>query len=152
MSTTTLSAIKLHRTIHGTPEQVFAAWTDPRVLARWFAPGTAEAKIDLLEAHPGGRYRIEMHDAANAKVYVVGGRFLELEPPRRLVITWAWEGEPGGEPPTESRVIVELAERDGATELTLTHEGLPDPKSADGHKQGWEGCLDKLEQCVVANA
>lgn len=32
----------------------------------------------------------------------------------------------------------------GGTQLTLTHEKLPDETTRDSHAQGWNGLLDKL--------
>jgi hypothetical protein len=43
-------------------------------------------------------------------------------------------------------VTVELDDRDGGTELRLTHEQLPNEESRDGHTRGWNSALDKLEK------
>ena len=43
-------------------------------------------------------------------------------------------------------MTVELEERDGYTELRLTHERLPSEQSRDNHTQGWSGTLDKLQR------
>lgn len=54
--------------------------------------------------------------------------------------------ENSGDP--EMLVTIDLAESDNKTELTLTHERLPDVESRDHHHQGWIGCLDNLEKLV----
>ena len=44
----------------------------------------------------------------------------------------------------ESVVTIELTARDGKTELTLKHEGLPSEALAEDHRGGWTGFLDSL--------
>jgi hypothetical protein len=41
-------------------------------------------------------------------------------------------------------VTFRLKPFDGGTELTLTHEHLPDEEARNSHEQGWSGLLDKL--------
>ena len=53
-------SLTLKRRINAVPEKVYAAWTDPEKIARWFGPsqvkaGSVQAEIDL---RVGGRYRI----------------------------------------------------------------------------------------------
>jgi uncharacterized protein YndB with AHSA1/START domain len=60
--------------------------------------------------------------------------------PEKLVFTWDLPGPP--EP--ESPVTFLLEPFDGGTELTLTHERLPDEAARASHEHGWNGPLDKL--------
>jgi uncharacterized protein YndB with AHSA1/START domain len=41
-------------------------------------------------------------------------------------------------------VTFRLRPIDSGTELTLTHEYLPDEATRASHEQGWSGLLDKL--------
>jgi len=41
-----------------------------------------------------------------------------------------------------------LAEADGVTTMTLTHEGFATAEACDEHTVGWGGSLDRLEQFV----
>jgi uncharacterized protein YndB with AHSA1/START domain len=41
-------------------------------------------------------------------------------------------------------VTFRLKAFDGGTELTLSHERLPDDAACASHEQGWSGLLDKL--------
>jgi uncharacterized protein len=50
----------------------------------------------------------------------------------------------------ESQVSVEFLDRGGATEVQITHEQLPNDEVQEDHKQGWNGCLDKLEKLLAA--
>jgi len=37
-------------------------------------------------------------------------------------------------------------DREGGTEIRLTHEKLPNEASRDDHTQGWNSVLDKVEK------
>ena len=137
----TATEYRTTRLVEASPEDVFAAWTDPAVLARWFGPGTMTAPDVLLDARPGGAYRIGMLDDDGTRFAVVG-TYEEVDPPRRLRFTWRWEN---GVPHTfESVVTIELEPVGNATELTLVHGGFPDDAAASGYASGWERSLPKL--------
>jgi uncharacterized protein YndB with AHSA1/START domain len=71
----------------------------------------------------------------------VSGVYREVDPPKKVVYTWTWEGGPV----TETLVSVEFIERGAATEVVLRHEGLPSDEERAKHEHGWTGCVDKLE-------
>ena len=54
-----------------------------------------------------------------------------------------YSGLPGA-PEPETLVTFRLTPFDGGTELTLTHERLPDEPARASHEAGWNGLLDKL--------
>ena len=68
----------------------------------------------------------------------------ELQPGRKVVFTWQWQDDQDWENHI-SLVTLELSDRDGGTELLLRHEQLPGVESRDGHKEGWNSALEKLE-------
>lgn len=140
-SPTAVQALIISRVVAGPRTDVFKAWTDPEELKRWWGPPgfiTPSAEIDL---RAGGKYRIAMKPP-DGEVMYVGGVYREVKRPEKLVYTWAWE-EDGG-PGHESLVTVEFRDRDGSTEVIVTHERLPDAESRERHSQGWTGCIDQL--------
>lgn len=141
MTTTTDTSLRIERTYNASPEQVFAALTDPDKVKQWFAPDPSmDVPIAEFDLRVGGEYRIVMK---GEQVFSVGGSFKEITPPDRLVFTWAWEGDPA-----ESIVTYELAAQDGQTALTLTHEKLSDAESTAKHEHGWNACLDRLPEVL----
>src|SRR5687768_10757369 len=114
--------ISVRRWLRARRELVFEAWTRPELMTRWFFPG--EAWRAEIEADPrvGGRYRIDMRDHQGA-LHQQFGEYREVVPVSRLVFTWSC---PELEV-VDSVVTVELEERDGGTELILTHQLPPDP-------------------------
>ena len=133
--------LRIARTYAAPRETVFRAWTDPRALTRWFAPADDfRTEVPELDLRVGGRYRVHM--TQGDATHRVTGTYLEIRPPERLVFTWRWEDEPAHL--DETRVTIELFERDGATELILTHDRFTDGASREEHGKGWNGCLDRL--------
>src|SRR6185437_15171743 len=90
----------------------------------------------LLQPAPGGAFEVDINGVP------VRGRYLEVEPPHRLLISW---GHAGSErlPPGTSTLEVRLTPADGGTRVDITHSGLPEPE-ATGHVRGWRYFLDRL--------
>jgi uncharacterized protein YndB with AHSA1/START domain len=142
------------------PETVFAYFTDPARMVRWMG---AEATLD---PRPGGICRIAFQ-ASQARVEalaatffereqgsepqgagVMMGEFVEVDPHRRIVLTWGWEQEVLAVPPQSTVVEVSFT-RDGEdTIVRVAHRRLP-AESAAFHRAGWEHYLTRL---VVAAA
>ena len=134
------SYLTLHRTINAPVEKVYAAWTDPDLLRRWFAPGDAVVARVVAEVAVGGKFLIEMR-GTNGEKWVVHGLYREVVRNRRLAHTWRWEGSD-----VESLVTVEFESGSaGTTRLTVTHSRFALAETRDNHKLGWIGCLAKLE-------
>jgi uncharacterized protein YndB with AHSA1/START domain len=65
---------------------------------------------------------------------------------RRASCVCTWHVESG--PLSLERVTVRFEPIDGATEVSVLHEGTPDAATFEGHEQGWYGCLDGLAEYV----
>lgn len=72
----------------------------------------------------------------------VRGRYLVVDRPRRLLLSW---GHAGSErlPPGASTVEVTLTSRDGGTTVTIVHAGLPAREDRQ-HRLDWPHFLDRL--------
>ena len=136
--------LTLNRTIDAPVEKVYAAWTDPEAMRKWFAPGDLSVARAVAEVEVGGAFLVEMRGAKGER-HITRGVYREVVPNRRLVHTWQWEGSD-----VESLVTVELEPAsEGATRLTLTHSRFADAEDRDRHESGWTGCLAKLETLHV---
>jgi len=137
--------LRLERSFAAPREEVFRAWTEPEVLRRWWAAApdweSTRAEVDV---RVGGRYRLSMRDPQSGDEHTVGGEYVEIDPPARLVYTWTWEGGDADSPGAGSTVTVEFLEDGERTTVVLTHDGIADERSRDQHAQGWTGCLDNL--------
>lgn len=133
-------SLTLVKRIKAPPATVFAAWTRPAMIARWFGPHHTKVEQAEIEAREGGRFLIRLVEE-NGERHGVGGTYTVFEPERRLVFTWAWVSMPE----RESRVTVEFRPIPEGTEVTLTHDRFADPETATRHRRGWTESLERLE-------
>lgn len=125
--------LEVRRVIKRPPAEVFAAWTTPATLERWLAwRVTTDPRV-------GGAFHIDMH--WDGKVYAHDGEYLEVDPPRRLKFTWVAHG-------STSLVTIDFLEREGGTEVVLTHEGIADAASRDDYAGGWTDILETIGKGV----
>ena len=137
-------SLEIKRLIKAPRARVYAAWTDPAQLKQWFGPENVQTHDFIAEVRVGGKFRWDLTSSEGERM-AVGGEYHELRPGRKIVFTWQWEDDEAWEN-NVSVVTVELTDRDGGTELRLTHERLPNEASRDGHTRGWNSALDKLEK------
>ena len=133
-----VAALVVRRIIHATPEQVFAAWTEPAHLTQWWGPQGAACPRAEIDLRIGGPYRIANRFPDGTLVWIVGV-FEVVEPPHRLVYTWRLESQ-SKEP---ERVTVCFEPHGASTEVIVVHERIDDADRAD-HERGWNGCFDGL--------
>jgi uncharacterized protein (TIGR03086 family) len=117
-------------------DDAFALLTEPDRLRRW---QTVTARVDL---RAGGTYRWTVVPG-----HAAGGTYREVEPGRRVVFGWGWEGsaELG---PDASTVTVTLEPTDDGTLVRLVHDGLDDEQAAV-HAEGWSHYLERLQRAAV---
>jgi len=80
-----MSTFKSSREIPATREQIFAAFTDPERLARWWGPAGFTNTFAVCEFKPGGRWSFVMH-SPDGKNYQNDSVFKEIDPPGKVVI------------------------------------------------------------------
>lgn len=133
--------LTLNRHIRAPRERVFDAFVTEKAMREWMCPrGLAMAELEL-DARVGGGFRLAMR-ARDGDTYRAVASYREIARPERLVYTWQWVGE--GMPNLETLITVTFAERDGGTEVRMTHSGFPDAAMCESHKEGWGSCLNRL--------
>ncbi len=107
--------IAMSREFEAPRQLVFDAYTRPDILTRWLGVrnGWVFAVCDV-DLRVGGAYRWVWRK--NGKDLAVGGRYLEIDPPSRLVCTERFD-DPWYE--GEAVVTVTFVERNGRTTLTI---------------------------------
>jgi len=86
--------IHVERTFEATRERVFAAYTDPELIPRWWGPHGTTTVVAEIELRPGGRWRFVGQDS-NGEEAAFRGVYREVVAPERIVWTFEWEGMPG---------------------------------------------------------
>jgi len=134
--------LRLERLIAATPERLFALWTDPEQLVKWWGPDGYQVPDYALDVRPGGRWRTTVH-AADGAIKTVSGVYRAIEKPRRLVFTWAWHGDDGARG-HETEITVTFEPVPGGTRLTLVQRAFEGKEVRDRHVWGWSSSLDRL--------
>jgi len=114
-------------------ETVWRLLVEPAALVRWLGVSAT------VEPRPQGRFRFELFPGQ-----FCSGRYLEVAPPRRVVLTWGWEDPAIPVPPGSTTVAIELEPRGPElTALRLVHSGLEDAMRPL-HAEGWHRYLARL--------
>jgi uncharacterized protein YndB with AHSA1/START domain len=137
-------SLEIKRLIKAPRDRVYAAWTDPAQMKLWFGPENVQTRDLTADARVGGEFRWDLTNSEGEKM-TMRGEYRELQPNKKIVFTWQWQDDEDWEN-RASIVTVELDDANGGTELRLIHEQLPNEDSRDGHTQGWNSALDKLEK------
>ena len=88
-------SLKVTKTIKAPRERVFAAWTQPEHLHKWWgAHESFSAPIAEVDLRVGGKYRFGMLEPGKDAPYVSYGVYQEVVEPEKLVFTWAFEKMP----------------------------------------------------------
>jgi len=85
-----MTTFRTSRDIPASPDQVFAAISDPQRLARWWGPAGFTNTFNVCEFKPGGRWSLVMH-GPDGKNYPNENIFAEIEPPTKVVVEHASE-------------------------------------------------------------
>jgi uncharacterized protein YndB with AHSA1/START domain len=121
--------------IQTTAEKVWNALFDQELTKLYWGMGR-----NVSEWKAGSEWRHQ--DYENGQVKVVG-QVLEIDPPKRLVLTW---GHPGSsEPPSQVTFLVEPFM--DAVKLTVLHDRLS-PAMEKGVTAGWPAVLSSLKSLL----
>lgn len=118
---------------------LFAAFTESQKMQKWFfieRCWNTEVKNTLKV---GEKYSIKMltHDGLVSNNH---GVYKEIDPPKRLVFTWAINES------IDSLVKVDFELANGGTKITLTHDSLPNESYYCLHLWSWQHCLENLRR------
>ena len=138
------NVLEMERLIPAPPERVFEYWTEPELVAKWFGPGEFDVPSSDLDLRPGGKWRTTIR-SPEGQLRTVSGVYSAIEPPRRLVFTWAWDDD-NGVRGHETQVTVTLEPTPGGTRLRLVQEDFQNREVRDRHNGGWASSLSKLQR------
>jgi len=143
--------VTLTRTFKAPAALVFDCFTDPEKLAKWWGPLGCENVVHTLDVRPGGE--ISLHMAGPGYSHTMGGEFVEIDRPTRLVFrSKAFEAPDGGWGIVNLNTLT-FAERDGWTTVvlhTLVERAAGELVlgALSGMKTGWGQSLERLGDLV----
>lgn len=146
--------VKIQRRFDAPIETIWSMWTDPEMFKQWYGPMGMTVPVAEMDVKVGGTRKVcmEMQRPDRTMSMWFIGVYEEVQRPARLVYTESICTEDGTIIPPESmgmpaghpdvtKVIVELSEADGATNMTMVHIGVPAGTAGEG---GWNQAFDKL--------
>lgn len=125
------ATVLITQRIAAPPEAVFPFLVEPERMLRWIG---SDAR---LEPTPGGEFWLDMNGTD-----IAIGTFTEVDPPRRVVFTWGWDGS-DDVPPGSTTVSIDLTADGSDTLVELRHTGLT-AEFAERHTEGWNQFLPAL--------
>jgi uncharacterized protein YndB with AHSA1/START domain len=137
--------VTVTKQINASPQRVFDAWLDPKLLCKWIGPRewVEWCETALLEPRVGGRYelhtRIKPMPGRDACKGGVSGVYRKIDRHTLLSFTWIRQGED-----IETLVTVRFEPSGAGTRLTLTHEGFTSEQAREQHLAGWSGSMSQL--------
>jgi uncharacterized protein YndB with AHSA1/START domain len=150
--------LTLQRVIRAPRTTVWRAWTAPDQLARWWVPAPAVARVDRLEARPGGAFVTRISDDGVAFGPHIDASFLVVEDGERLVFTNAVDSEWRPTSPDPIAMVAEIVFGDhpeGTDYQVVVRHG--DPAARKRHEEmgffdGWGSVTGQLAHLVEGGA
>lgn len=160
MSTTTANQLEItdppdepvittRRFVKAPPALVWRAWTDPAALRQWWGPRVLDLVVCEMDLRVGGTYRF-VHRAPDGQEFAFRGEYRELDPPRRMVSTFIFDGMPDA----YSVETLALEEVEGGTMITSrsVHSSLESRNQhvANGMEYGMRESYERLDEWAAA--
>lgn len=140
VTTPTDRSIATERIFAAPLEKVWRAYTDPKLLAKWWGRGN-RVDVDRFEFERGGHWRfVEHHDDGKDGFE---GRFREIVPRKRISQTFEWDGMPGY-PAIDTAIFEDL----GGTTRVRTETLFFRQEERDGMMQS--GMTEGMRQSYAA--
>jgi len=145
--------LRIDRTFSARRERVYAAWTEGTLLRAWSCPEGLTVGEAWNDLRVGGRFLLEMLEPDSDTRHVATGRYLELDPPSRIVITHGWLHE--GESPEDvddraTHITVTFFEEGPRTRMVFVQRGFPSDASREGHDEGWRSSFRQLDALLAS--
>jgi uncharacterized protein YndB with AHSA1/START domain len=126
--------------IRTTPEKLWQALIDPEFTRQYWCETTQDCDLQ-----PGASWRIMIPDGRVAD----SGEIIEIDPPRKLVLTWRNEFKPELRAEGYSRITYELEPVGESVKLTIIHEmDRPDSQLIQAVSGGWPHILASLKSLL----
>jgi uncharacterized protein YndB with AHSA1/START domain len=150
--------LTLQRVIRAPRAVVWRAWTDPSQLEQWWVPAPAVARVDRLEAQPGGAFVTRISDDGVEFGPHMDASFLVVDDRERLVFTNAVDSRWRPTRPDPIAMVAEIVLRDhpdGTDYRVVVRHG--DPAARARHEElgffdGWDAVTGQLAAFVEGAA
>jgi uncharacterized protein YndB with AHSA1/START domain len=126
--------------IRTTPEKLWDALTNPEFTRQYWVGTWHDTTWEK-----GARWKLMIPDGRVADA----GEIIEIDRPRRMVLSWRNEFIPGLKEEGYSRCTIELEPRGDTVKLTILHEmDRPESKMIEAVSKGWPSILSSLKSLL----
>jgi uncharacterized protein YndB with AHSA1/START domain len=144
--------IHVEREFDAPRERVFAAYTDPEQIPKWWGPRGTTTVVEEMDATAGGKWRFVARDSDGSET-AFRGVYREVSPPERIVQTFEWEGMPG-HVSVDTAVFEDLGAgrtkvvTDSVFHLAEERDGMLE----SGMERGMNETFDRLDELLAGQA
>jgi uncharacterized protein YndB with AHSA1/START domain len=135
--------VQFTRTFDAPRDLVFAAWTEPDRLAKWWGCAATKSVKATVDLRVGGLFQHIMR-IEGAGEFASKSVFTEIDPPRRLAYKSTPDPIPGMPPMPEMAVAVDFIELGDKTEIRLVITHFASSPLRDIVKGGMTDSFEKL--------
>lgn len=143
--------ITITRIFDANRQRVWEMWTKPEKLCLWFGvpPLSATADTTSIDLHVGGEWHADMVNTDNGAKLQFGGKYLEIDSPRKLVFTL----EDGSAKTRDAETVtVTFTDRVGTTEMTMHQTGnLPQDQYGEPLRNGYNAFFDRMGKYLITH-
>lgn len=139
----------MKRVFKTTAKTLFEVWTKPEHVRKWYGVRSTTVTVCETDLRVGGAWRWVVARPGGVEI-AFSGKFLEIDPPRKLQKTERFEAMPGA----ESIVTLTFEEKDGETTLTTSmlfqNKEQRDMCLKSGMELGVKECYENIDRIVAA--
>ncbi|CAN5519669.1 SRPBCC family protein [soil metagenome] len=148
--------LTISRLINAPPAKVWAAWSTPEHLEKWWIPAPYQCQVVKLDLRPGGGFETRMREGGGDFQPHVEGCFLDIVPESRLIFTTVLtEGWRPAEPWLALTAIITFEAEGSGTRYSsrVLHKNAEDSRKHDamGFQDGWGTAIGQLAAFVAGS-
>jgi uncharacterized protein YndB with AHSA1/START domain len=145
VTTPTERSIHIERIFNAPRDRVWRAFTEPDLIAQWWGRGN-KVVVERMEVERGGHWRYVEHGPEGEHGFE--GRYREVTPQDRIVLTFEWDGMPG-HVAVETITFEALGDRTRIVNTTLFHtSGERDGMLSSGMETGMNASFAALDRLL----
>jgi uncharacterized protein YndB with AHSA1/START domain len=154
-----MTKIIIKRTFPGTLTEIWAKFTEPDHLKKWWAPEGFKCPIATIDLREGGLFHFCFEDSDGNRSWT-RGIYQQIIPTYRFSYLDSFADEEGNAvPPShyglpgdeieESFIEFKFQEDGVNTHMTVEMEGVDDPDYSQMVRDGWNQMFDRLDRIIA---
>ncbi len=120
---------------------LFRAFSRSKLMAQWMFTAESGSAEVTNEFKMGGKFSISTGQGEEVTLHT--GAYKEILPGRKITFTW------NSDAVQNTEVTITFAEKEGGSEVVLTHSLLPNEEMREEFERFWNACLDNLEKMTT---